>query len=128
MGFVLGQRSLTNLAGVHPRLVAVVKRAIEITPLDFTITEGLRTRKRQVHLVSIGASKTLNSRHLTGHAVDFAVIVGGVVHWDWPLYTRVSAAFKQAALEQGTKITWGGDFKSFKDGPHIEINPKDYPH
>lgn len=76
-GFSLGARSLLRLQGVHPSLVRVVKRAIRITPVDFTVLEGVRSRERQAELVRIGASKTMNSRHLTGHAVDLAPWVGG---------------------------------------------------
>lgn len=77
MSFRLSQRSLRNLEGVHPRLVALVREAVALSPVDFMITEGLRTPERQVSLVRAGASRTLNSRHLTGHAVDVAALVDG---------------------------------------------------
>lgn len=127
MGFKLGIRSRMKLNGVHPDLVRVVERAIQISPLDFTITEGVRTQARQAQLVAAGASRTMNSRHITGHAIDFMVLVGGKGRWDWPLYATVSTAFKQAAAELGVAIVWGGDWKSFKDGPHVELNRKFYP-
>ena len=76
-GFVLGARSLKNLEGVNPNLIKVVKRAIEISPVDFAVIEGVRTKARQAELVKKGASKTMNSRHITGHAVDIAPYVGG---------------------------------------------------
>lgn len=126
MSFRLSARSLSRLEGVHPHLVRVVKRAIELTPVDFTITEGLRTRERQLQLVAAGASQTKNSRHLTGHAVDVAALVGGEVRWDWPLYGRIAAAFKQAASEEGVDIVWGGDWKTLRDGPHFELNRNVY--
>ena len=119
--FRLSQRSLSRLEGVHPDLVKVVRRAIELTTVDFMVTEGLRTRERQRQLVNAGASRTMNSRHITGHAVDVAALVDGEVRWDWPLYATISKAFKQAANELGVPITWGGDWKSFRDGPHYEI-------
>ena len=90
--FKLGARSISNLRGVHPDLVAVVKRAITITEIDFTVTEGLRTKERQAQLVKAGASKTMNSRHITGHAVDVAAWVDGV-RWDWGLYAKIAVAF-----------------------------------
>lgn len=121
MTFRLSQRSLSRLEGVHPDLVKVVRRAIELTTVDFMVTEGLRTRERQRQLVNAGASRTMNSRHITGHAVDVAALVDGEVRWDWPLYATISKAFKQAANELGVPITWGGDWKSFRDGPHYEI-------
>lgn len=127
MTFVLGARSLQRLEGVHEDLVAVVRRAIELTEIDFTVTEGLRTKKRQAELVAAGASQTLNSRHLTGHAVDLAALLGGKVRWDWPLYTKLSKAMKAAAAEKGVPIEWGGDWKTFKDGPHFQLPWKAYP-
>lgn len=126
MNFRLGARSLKNLQGVHPDLVRVVHRAIELTPTDFVITEGLRTRKRQEELVAAGASKTMNSRHLTGHAIDFAPIVAGKVRWDWPLFPPIAKAFKDAAAEKGVQIVWGGDWPKFRDGPHIELDRRVY--
>lgn len=119
--FVLGKRSLQRLQGVNPDLVRVVKRAIEITPVDFTVIEGIRTLERQKQLVAAGASKTMRSRHLTGHAVDLAPIVGGEVRWDWPLFHVLAPAVKQAAAECGVAIEWGGDWTTFKDGPHWQL-------
>lgn len=97
MSFRLSQRSRAALHGVHPDLVVVVEAAIELTPVDFMVTEGLRTAARQAELVRAGASRTLNSRHLTGHAIDVAAWVDGQVRWDWPLYPRIAEAFKAAA-------------------------------
>lgn len=127
MTFRLSQRSLDRMKGVHEDLQRVVRRAIQISPLDFMITEGLRTRARQLELVKAGASQTMSSRHITGHAIDFAVLVEGKVRWDWPLYQRVGAAFKEAARLEGVAIVWGGDWKSLRDGPHVELARKSYP-
>lgn len=127
MTYKLGTLSLNRLQGVHPDLVRVVRRAIEITDIDFTVLEGLRTLDRQKQLVAKGASKTMNSRHLTGHAVDLAPVIDGLVSWDWPLYYRLEKAMKQAAKELGIPIEWGGDWKSFKDGPHWQLPWKQYP-
>jgi peptidoglycan L-alanyl-D-glutamate endopeptidase CwlK len=77
--------------------------------------------------VAAGASKTLRSRHLTGHAIDFAPLVGGEVTWKWPPFAMVAAAFKRAAAELGVPILWGGDWRTFRDGPHIELDRKRYP-
>lgn len=120
-GFKLGATSLARLKGVHPDLVRVVKRAIELTKQDFTVLEGLRTKERQKQLVAKGASKTMNSYHITGHAVDIAPIVNGQVSWDWKYYYPVRDAMKAAAKELGVKVEWGGDWKSFKDGPHWQV-------
>lgn len=118
--FKLSQRSIDRLNGVHPDLASVVKLAIERSEIDFMVTEGLRSKERQKELVAAGASKTMNSRHITGHAVDLAAYVNGI-RWDWPLYEKIVKAMKQAAYELNIKIEWGGDWKSFKDGPHFQI-------
>lgn len=127
MTFKLGAKSLAKLKGVHPDLVKVVQRAIEFTEVDFTVTEGLRTLERQRQLVKAGASKTLNSRHLTGHAVDLAALVSGEIRWDWPLYHKLAAAMKKAAVELKIPLEWGGSWKTFKDGPHFQLPFSKYP-
>ena len=126
-GFRLSARSLKRLEGVHPRLVELVKEAAALTPVEFMVTEGLRTPARQAALVRAGASRTKASRHLTGHAVDVAAMVDGQVRWDWPLYSRIAAAFKAAAARQGTAIVWGGDWATLRDGPHFELDRKLFP-
>ena len=127
MSIVLGHRSLARLEGVHPDLVRVVKKAAAMSPLDFTVLEGLRTLERQKQLSHIGATKTLRSRHLTGHAVDLAPMVGGTVRWDWPLYHRLAKIIKEAAVAENVPIEWGGNWRTFKDGPHWQLPWKTYP-
>lgn len=127
MGYQLGNRSKERLEGVHPDLVRVVERAIELTEVDFTVLEGMRTVARQKKLVAKGASTTMNSRHLTGHAVDIGAWVDGTVRWDWPLYYKLADAMKQAAKELNVDLEWGGDWKSFKDGPHYQLSWAAYP-
>ena len=127
MSIVLGARSLSRLDGVHPDLVRVVKKAAAMSDLDFTVLEGLRTLDRQKELMKQGATKTMISRHLTGHAVDLAPMLGGKISWDWPLYTRLSKIVKAAAAAEKVAITWGGDWRTFKDGPHWELPWKQYP-
>jgi peptidoglycan L-alanyl-D-glutamate endopeptidase CwlK len=124
MTYALGQRSLQNLSGVHPDLVAVVKRAIEITEQDFSVLEGLRSLEQQRINVDKGVSKTMNSRHLTGHAVD---LIPYPVSWDWEYFYPIADAMKQAAEELGVDIEWGGDWKSFPDGPHFQLPWSEYP-
>lgn len=126
MSFVLGPRSLQRLQGVHPDLVKVVEHAIKNSPVDFMVVEGLRTLARQKELVAAGASKTLNSRHLTGHAVDLAPVVAGEVRWDWPLYKTLAPVIKASAKKLGVPIEWGGDWITFKDGPHWQLSFKTY--
>lgn len=111
MAYALGKRSLAKLNGVHPNLVAVVKRAIEITTQDFAVTDGVRTLAYQKQLVAKGASKTLNSRHLPqadgyGHAVDLVPYLGGP-RWEWPLIWAVAVAMDQAATELNVRLVWG---------------------
>ena len=125
--FVLSKKSQDRLTGVHPDLVRVVKRAIEITTVDFAVLEGVRSKSRQEQLVKAGASQTMNSRHITGHAVDLGAYVSGSVRWDWPLYHKIADAVKQAAAELGVPIEWGGDWRTFKDGPHFQLPHKEYP-
>ena len=125
--FVLGQRSKLRLTGIHPDLVKVVERAIKITGVDFTVLEGIRTPERQKALVEAGASQTLNSRHLTGHAVDLGAWVGDEVRWDWPLYYKIAAAMKDASKQVNVPIEWGGDWRNFKDGPHFQLPRKTHP-
>lgn len=127
MSIILGQRSLSRLQGVHPDLVRVVKKAAAMSSLDFTVLEGLRTAVRQKQLFDQGATKTMNSRHLTGHAVDLAPMIGGTVRWDWPLYHQLAAVVKAAAKAENVPIQWGGDWRTFKDGPHWELPWKVYP-
>ena len=125
MSYKLGTRSLQNLSGVHPDLVAVVKLAITITEQDFTVIEGIRNINRQRELVKAGKSTTMNSRHITGHAVD---MVPWPVDWeDLERFEVVAEAMKQAAEELDIPIVWGGDWKSFYDAPHFELDRKTYP-
>lgn len=124
MTYKLGNKSLQKLQGVHPDLVAVVKRAIEITEQDFSVIEGLRSYERQRELVNKGASTTMNSRHLTGHAVDIAPYP---LSWDWQYFYPIADAMKDAAQELGIDLEWGGDWTSFKDGPHWQLSWKSYP-
>ena len=125
--YSLSQRSLDRLKGVHPDLIAVVRRAIALSTVDFRVEQGLRSRSEQAVLLRKGATRTMNSRHLTGHAVDLVALIGGEVRWDWPLYGRIAAAMKAAAHDLGIPLTWGGDWRTFKDVPHFELPRKRYP-
>lgn len=125
--FKLSNRSLSNLAGVHPSLIAVVKRAIEITPLDFGVSEGLRTLERQKQLVDEGKSTTLNSMHLPqedgkSHAVDLFVLVDGKASWQHKDFRKVIQAMMTAAIELSVQIKAGGLWRDFLDSPHFELN------
>ena len=89
--------------------------------------EGLRTVERQKQLVAQGASRTMNSRHITGHAVDLAPMIGGEVSWAWPQYHRLAKIVKSAAADEKVPLVWGGSWRTFKDGPHWELPWKFYP-
>jgi peptidoglycan L-alanyl-D-glutamate endopeptidase CwlK len=128
-------RSLRNLTGIHPDLRRVMDRALQEAPFAFVVTEGLRTIERQRELVRVGASNILNSRHLTGHAVDLVPYVDidkdGRVEveemYAWPLYYKLAPVIKAAADKEDVAIVWGGSWRSFKDGPHWELDRKVYP-
>ncbi|HGY2266105.1 M15 family metallopeptidase [Morganella morganii] len=122
------KRSEENLRGIHPDLDKVVRRALELTDVDFMVIEGKRNEARQRALVAGGKSQTMNSRHLTGHAVDCAPIINGVIPWnDWSMFRKVSEAMMVAAEEFGIDLEWGGNWKTFKDGPHFQLSHKSYP-
>ena len=143
MSIILSPRSIARLADVHPDLVRVVHRAADMSDLDFTVLEGRRTLDKQKQLLAQGATRTLNSRHLTGHAVDLAPMIGGSVSWDWPLYHRLADVMREASLHENVPIRWGGTWKllssiqgpvtakilsrSFPDGPHFELPRASYP-
>lgn len=119
----LTPRDMERLTGVHPDLVRVVVRAR--AGHAFTVIEGLRTRERQQQLYAEGRSRTLNSRHLTGHAVDLAPVP---LDWnDKASFGRMADAMRKAATAEGVPIRWGGEFKGFYDGPHFELPSDRYP-
>lgn len=121
--YSLGTRSKQRLSGVHPDLCAVVELAISLSEYDFTVLEGLRTLERQKVLYKSGASSTLNSRHLTGHAVDIAP---WPLSWEWEDFYPLADVMKAAAKELKVDLEWGGDWKSFPDGPHFQLSWKKY--
>lgn len=117
----LNERSKNNLVGVHPDLVRVVERAAE--NVTFIVTEGLRNLDRQRQLVKAGKSWTLDSRHISGHAVD---VVDPDGKYDIPDMDHIAVEMKKAAKELGIPIVWGGDWKQ-RDTPHFELDRKVYP-
>lgn len=147
----LDDRSIKRLEGVHDDLVEVVKLAFDRTSQPFIVTEGLRSLNRQKQLVSAGASKTMRSRHLTGHAVDLAAFIDldgdgqkdidEAVRWDWPLYFKLADAMRIAAEDLDVPVEWGGnwrllngngtvsesDLAKFADGPHFQLPWREYP-
>ena len=125
--FTFSERSKKNLEGVHPDLVRVAELALQYTDVDFVVTDGLRTAGEQAKLFAAGKSRTKNSRHLTGHAVDIAAWAKGQICWDLAYYETIADAFKTAASELNVPIEWGGDWKTFRDGPHFQLPRTEYP-
>lgn len=124
---MMDKRSEQNLRNVHPALVRVVRRAYEMFP-DFQITSGARTLAEQKRLLKIGATRTLDSRHVPGRdGYAKAVDVFVSKRWDWPLYVKFATIMKTAARDCDVPLVWGGDWKTFRDGPHFELPRKDYP-
>jgi peptidoglycan L-alanyl-D-glutamate endopeptidase CwlK len=150
---VISARCELRLAGVHPDLVRVVRNAAQGGAV-FRVVEGMRTVERQHQLVASGASQTMNSRHMTGHAVDLAPLdAEGQVSWAWTLFFPLADAFRAASIAEGVPVVWGGAWgqlmadyanakagqaayaarmreqgrKPFLDGPHFELFRARYP-
>lgn len=132
----LSPRDEAHLRKLHPDLAKVVRRCAadwKATDKSFFITCSIRTLEEQKRLLKAGATKTLRSRHLPGrtnklsHAVDLAVRMGNKIKWDWPLYADLAKRMKAAAKAEKVSIEWGGDWVSFKDGPHYQLPWAKYP-
>lgn len=150
MSFTLSERSLSKLVGVKPQLITIVKKAIQYSTVDFAVTEGVRTLARQKQLVAQGKSQTLDSKHLSGDAVDLVAYIGGDIAWELNLYDNIADAMKRAAQETNTSLRWGAAWhiedirkwsgsmeaamnsyidlrrkqgkRPFIDGPHFELS------
>ena len=132
MAFKLSSRSKKKLDGVHPDMVAVVERAIELTDVDFGVTYGVRTLAEQKKLVASGRSQTMKSKHLIqdsgySHTVDVVAYDGKDVVWEIKVYDNICDAFKQAAIEKGVAVKWGaawseGDIRSYKGTAEFHMN------
>lgn len=152
--FRFGNASIAELKYVHGDLVSVVKRALDLTVQDFAVHDGIRSLAEQKKMLAAGASKTLNSRHLTGHAVDLVPYINGKLRWEWEPIYKIADAMRIAAKELEIPIQWGGAWdivltdseelpeylvsdyaarmkksgkKPFIDGPHFELSRKFYP-
>lgn len=125
--FKFSQRSENNLKGVNADLVKLARRALKLSAIDFGITEGVRPLARQRKLVAEGKSQTMNSRHLSGHAIDVFAYPTPAGSWEWKYYELIAEAFRQASRELRIPVEWGGDWKTLKDGPHFQLPYADYP-
>ena len=147
MSYVLGNKSLSELEGVDPGLVATVHRAIQITPVDFSVHDGIRTLEEQQEYVDTGVSETLQSKHLDGLAVDLVPYINGKLRWELDPIYQIAEAVRESARKVGVRIRWGGCWEEltnnnayprvlvdeyilmrqsmgkrpFVDGPHFEL-------
>lgn len=126
--FKFGSSSLKKLEGVDKRLVEVLKEAISISPVDFTIVEGIRTMERQKELVKEGKSKTLKSKHIECKAVDFAPCIRGCVSFNEKDAIFLSGFILAVARIKGLKVRVGSIWdhesitdNSFVDAFHVEL-------
>lgn len=122
MSFRLGAKSEAELVGVHPGVVACVRRAILISEIDFAVHDGLRTLVDQKKLVASGASRTLDSYHLTGDAVDLVPYVNGKLRWEMPLCNEIAKAMLEASGQVGVRLVWGRVW----DMELVELDPEDF--
>lgn len=155
MPFKFSERSLSRLEDIHPDLLGVAHRAIAISEVDFAITEGKRSQDRQAELVKAGASRTMNGRHVTGHAIDVVAVSFGTLRWEWVWYPKIAHAFQQAGIGLHVPLVWGGCWdrtlneigydlelaaaqyqerfrrvegrRALVDGPHFELQRRTYP-
>lgn len=117
----LSEKDYKKLEGVDEELKRLVEAVSKRSELTFIITEGIRSQERQKELYEAKKSKTLNSKHLTGDAVDIGVIVDGKLTWDKKYYDQMGELFEETAKELNIPFRWGGRFKNFYDGPHQEL-------
>lgn len=127
MKFAFGKASLNKMHGVHPHLIAVACLALTQSKVDFSVVEGVRTEARQRELLAEGKTTTLNSRHLTGHALDIYPWVNGATSHAEGHYQQVAEAMRKAAKTLGVPLEWGGDWVSFVDRPHWQLPVEKYP-
>jgi peptidoglycan L-alanyl-D-glutamate endopeptidase CwlK len=120
MSWQFSEQSFANLVGVRPELVSVATLALARSPIDFGIIDGVRTVEKQAEYVALGASWTMDSKHLDGRAIDIMAYVLGKGRWEYPLYEKIHESFVSAAAEVGVAIVWGGDWEQ-KDGGHYEL-------
>lgn len=152
--FVLSPGSRKELHHVHEALVRVVEKAVELSAQQFAVHDGIRTLDEQKQMVQRGASQTLDSRHITGHAVDLVPYINGKLRWEWPPIYLIADAMRMGAQQLDIPLRWGGawdvDFtkstaapqdlvndyvmrrkksglSAFIDGPHFELPRRLYP-
>ena len=152
--FALSAASRKELVRVHQALVSVVEKAAQLSVQEFAVHDGVRTVDEQKQMVQKGAAQTLDSRHVTGHAVDLVPYINGKLRWEWPPIYLIADAMRMGAQELKIPLRWGGawdvDFtasveppadlvanyvsrrrkqglSAFIDGPHFELPRSRYP-
>jgi peptidoglycan L-alanyl-D-glutamate endopeptidase CwlK len=132
MSYRFSKRSYRNLQNVRPELVAVATLALETLGReggpDFVVTDGARNLDEQRKLVEEGKSQTMDSRHLTGHAIDVAAFTPDYeVTWEPKPYRKIADAFERAGRQLGIEIEWGGSWSEFVDMPHFALTRQQFP-
>lgn len=152
--FVLNAGSKKELLRVHEALVSIVEKAVQLSVQEFAVHDGVRTIAEQQQMVQRGAAQTLDSRHVSGHAVDLVPYINGKLRWEWPPIYLIADAMRIGAQELKIPLRWGGawdvDFtnstelpqdlvsnyvarrkkqglSAFIDGPHFELLRSQYP-
>lgn len=133
--YKLSKKSEANLVGLHHDLIVLANEAIKITRYDFGINSStVRTKAQQAILVAEGKSKTMASRHVPSNnechlscALDYNVYVNGKITWDIQYFRPVAQAFVTAAINNGIQIELGVLWRTFIDGPHVQLNREQYP-
>ena len=128
MAFEFGKKSRKRLETTEPFVQEIMHEVLSITPYDFGIPEfgGRRTIEQQEQLVKQGKSKTMNSKHLKGEAIDICRYMGGVEYsFERKHILPIADIVKQVAKDKGYKVKWGGDWLNFVDAPHFEFTKKE---
>lgn len=125
MAFRLTAADHAKLDAVNPKLRRLFEAVAAVSPIPFTVLEGMRTIERQHRLKAQGHTWTLKSEHLTGRAVDIAPLEDGRPTFAWPSYYALAPIIKYEAIRLQIAVKWGGDWKHHKDGPHWQLAPSE---
>ena len=121
------QCSENNLKGIHPDLGMIMRKAIKLSPINFGISEGVRSKKRQLELLAKGKSLSNDSRHITGHAVDIFALPNNILSWEFRHYQEIAKIVLELSKEMSIEIEWGGNWDDLNDGAHFELSRRNYP-
>ena len=131
----MNNKSYQLLTGVHPDLAKIVLEASRT--VEFEVVEGVRTIMQEIKYIAQGKSSLKNPyscRHVPkgkppyARAIDLVPTVNGVRYpADLSKYGPMVKAMKAAATKFSIPLVWGGDWTTFVDGPHFELDRKVYP-